>query len=121
MNFCQVLRLFCADLTSTRIAEVTRINLNTVNRILQILRAKILKLTEAKSYFETGEIETDESYFEVERVRSKQGREAGDKTKVFGIEEARRQALLSDSEQLLGGRTYSDNKKSCSERFDNLR
>ena len=46
---------FRADLTSTQIAEVTKINRNTINRILQLLRARILKLTEEESYFEAGE------------------------------------------------------------------
>ena len=48
-KFRQVLRLFCADLTSTQIAEVTKINRNTINRILQLLRARI------ESYFEAAE------------------------------------------------------------------
>ena len=84
-KFRQVLRLFCADLTSTQIAEVTKINRNTINRILQLLRARILKLTEEESYFEAGEIEVDESYFGAKRVRGKRGRGAGGKTKVFGM------------------------------------
>ena len=79
-KFRQVLRLFCADLTSTQIAEVTKINRNTINRVLQLLRARILKLTEEESYFEVGEIEVDESYFGAKRVRG-----AGSKTKVFGM------------------------------------
>ena len=84
-KFRQILRLFCADLTSTQIAEVTKINRNTINRILQLLRARILKLTEEESYFEAGEIEVDESYFGAKRVRGKRGRGAGGKTKVFGM------------------------------------
>ena len=62
------MRLFCADLTATQTAEVTKINRNTVNRILQILRAKILKLTEEESYFDAEEIKSDERYFRIERV-----------------------------------------------------
>ena len=42
-----------------------------------------MKFTEAESYFETGKIEVDESYFVAKRVRGKRGRGAGDKTKVF--------------------------------------
>ena len=84
-KFHQVLRLFCADLTSTQIAEVMQINRNTINRILQLLRTRILKLAESESYFEAGEIEVDESYFGSKRVRGKRGRGAGGKTKVFGM------------------------------------
>ena len=67
-------------MTSTQIAEVTKIN-----RILQLLRARILCLAEEESYFEAGEIEVDESYFGAKRVRGKRGRGAGGKTKVFGM------------------------------------
>ena len=56
-----------------------------INRILQPLHAEILKFAEEKSYFETGKIESGESYFEVERVRSKQGREPEGKMKVFDM------------------------------------
>ena len=78
------MRLFYADLTSTQIAEVTQINRNTINRILQLLRARILKLTEEES-LESGEIEVDEAYFGAKRVRGKRGREVGGKRKVFGM------------------------------------
>ena len=76
---------YCGYFTSTQIAEVTKINRNTINRVLQLLRARILKLTEEESYFEAGEIEVDESYFGAKRVRGKRGRGAGGKTKVFGM------------------------------------
>ena len=36
-KFREILRLFCADLTSTQIAEVAKVNRNTINRILQLL------------------------------------------------------------------------------------
>ena len=57
----------------------------TVNRIFQLLRAKIVDLAEKESYFSSGEIEVDESYFGAKRVRGKRGRGAGGKTKVFGM------------------------------------
>ena len=72
-KFRQVLRLFCADLTSIQIAEVTKINCNIINRVLQPLRARILLLSE------------EESYFGAKRVRGKRGRGGGGKTKVFGM------------------------------------
>ena len=73
-KFLQVFRLFCTDLTSTQIAVVTKINRNNIiNCVLQLLRTRILKLAEEESYFEAGEIEVDESYFGVKRVRGKRG------------------------------------------------
>ncbi len=85
IKFRQLLKLFCADLTATQISELLKINRNTVNRILQLLRERIFKLAESESYFESGEIEVDESYFGAKRVRGKRGRGAGGKTKVFGM------------------------------------
>ena len=84
-KFREILRLFCADLTSTQIAEVAKVNRNTINRILQLLRKRIVELAESESCFEAGEIEIDESYFGAKRVRGKRGRGAGGKMKVFGI------------------------------------
>ena len=76
--------MFCADLTSTQIAEVAKISRNTINRILQLLRKRIVELVEKESYFAVGEREVDESYFGAKRVRGKRGRGAGGKMKVFG-------------------------------------
>ena len=70
-------------MTSTQIAEVTKINHNTINCILQLLRARIL--AKAESYFEAGEIKVDESYFGAKRVRGKRGRGAGGKTKISNM------------------------------------
>ena len=56
-----------------------------MNRIFQLLREKILALAEKESYFSTGEIEVDESYFGAKRVRGKRGRGAGGKMKIFGM------------------------------------
>ena len=84
-KFREILRLFCADLTSTQIAEVAKVNRNTINRILQLLRKRIVELAESESCFEAGEIEVDESYFEAKRVRGKRGRGAAGKTPVFGL------------------------------------
>ena len=49
------------------------------------MRARIQELAESESYFSSGEIEVDESYFGARRVRGKRGRGAGRKTKVFGM------------------------------------
>jgi transposase len=62
-----------------------RIERKTVNRIIQLIRERIVELAEKESCFSTGEIEVDESYFGAKRVRGKRGRGAGGKTKVFGM------------------------------------
>ena len=84
-KFREILRLFCADLTATQIAEIAKIERKTANRILQHLRNRIVELAEKESCFSSGEIEVDESYFGARRVRGKSGRCAAEKTKVFGM------------------------------------
>ena len=85
VKFRQLLKLFCNDLTATQTSELIHLERKTVNRIFQLLRAKIVDLAEKESYFSSGEIEVDESYFGAKRVRGKRGRGAGGKTKVFGM------------------------------------
>ena len=78
-KFRELLKLFCADLTAKQISELMKIERKTVNRILQLLRERILELTEKESCFSSGEIEVDESYFGAKRVRGKRGRGSGGK------------------------------------------
>ena len=85
VKFRQLLKLFCNDLTATQVSELIGIERKTVNRIFQLLRERILALAEKESYFSTGEIEVDESYFGAKRVRGKRGRGAGGKMKIFGM------------------------------------
>jgi transposase len=84
-KFRDVLRLFCEDLNAIQISNIAKINRNTANRILQLLRARIAEFAEEESCFSAGEIEVDESYFGARRVRGKRGRGAAGKTKVFGM------------------------------------
>jgi transposase len=84
-KFRDILRLFCEDLNAVQISNIAKINRNSANRILQLLRARIVELAEEESYFSAGEIEVDESYFGARRVRGKRGRGAAGKTKVFGM------------------------------------
>jgi transposase len=84
-KFREILRLFGADLTATQISELAKTERKTVNRILQLLRARIVEFAEEESCFSAGEIEVDESYFGARRVRGKRGRGAAGKTKVFGM------------------------------------
>ena len=84
-KFRQILKLFAADLTAKQISDLAGVNINTINRILNLLRQRITSLCEAESIFEQGEVEIDESYFGARRVRGKVGRGAGGKTIVFGL------------------------------------
>ncbi len=83
-KFRQVVRLFCEDMTAVQIASLTRLNRNSVNRLLTYIRTVIVKHCEAASPL-SGEVELDESYFGPRRVRGRRGRGAGKKVIVFGL------------------------------------
>ena len=76
------MKLFCADVSASKIAELTNVNRNTVNRYLKLFRVRIAEICEDSSPF-SGEIEMDESYFGAHRVRGKRGRGAKGKTRLF--------------------------------------
>jgi transposase-like protein len=78
------LRLFSADLTATQIAQISSLNVNTVNRYLQLIRHKIAVECKNQAML-SGIIEADESYFGARRVKGKRGRGAYGKTIVFGL------------------------------------
>ncbi len=100
-KFRQLLRLFCEDLTATQISKLIGIERKTINRIIQLLREKIVELAEKESCFGTGEIEVDESYFGAKRVRGKRGRGAGGKTKVFGMKKRGNRPFKSEVQRRL--------------------
>ena len=100
-KFREIIRLFVADLTAVQIAFITKTNRNTVNNILRKIREKIAKICEQGSYFNSGEIEMDESYFGPRRVRGLKGRGAYKKTIVFGIKKRK-------------GKVYTQIIKNCS-------
>ncbi len=100
-KFREILKLFCADLMASKIAELANLNRNTINTILSRIRDRIVILTEQKSYFKKGEIEIDESYFGARRVRGKRGRGAYGKTIVFGMKKR-------------NGKVYTQIVKNCS-------
>ncbi len=83
-KFRQILRLFALDIEATNIANITKLNRNTINHYLQLFRERIVELCNKTSPF-AGEIEIDESYFGARRIKGKRGRGAGGKTVVFGI------------------------------------
>jgi transposase len=83
-KFRALVRYFSLDLDARKIAFLTRLNRNTVNRYLLLIRKRIAEFCERSSPFQ-GEIEIDESYFGARRVKGKRGRGASGKTTVFGI------------------------------------
>ena len=98
-KFRELVRLFALDLEANKVAALTRLNRNTINRYLFLIRQRIAERCEQESPFK-GEIEVDESYFGARRVKGKRGRGAYGETPVFGI--LRR-----------GGRVYTEIVPDC--------
>ena len=99
-KFRKILRLFSEDLTAVQISNLLGVNRNSVNRILKLIRERILGLTFYKNSLK-GEIEVDESFFGARRVKGKRGRGAYGKTIVFGIYKR-------------NGRVYTEVVENCS-------
>ena len=83
-KFREIVRHFSLDIGANNISKLTRLNRNTVNRYLYLIRKRIAEFCEQKSPFH-GEIEVDESYFGGKRIKGKRGRGAYSKTPVSGI------------------------------------
>ena len=83
-RFREVVRLFALDLEATKVAVLTGLNRNTVNRYFLALRQRMAQVCERAAPWR-GTVEVDESYFGPRRVKGKRGRGAGSKTIVFGI------------------------------------
>ena len=101
-KFREIIRYFSVDLTAVQIAQLTKLNLNTIHRILKKIRVKINELCEKESLFEHGEIELDESYFGAKRIRGQRGRGAKGKIIVFGLKKR-------------NGKVYTQVIKNCSQ------
>jgi transposase-like protein len=83
-QFRHLLRLFALDLEATKVAALTGLNRNTVNRYFLAIRGRIAQACEQEAPLR-GTVEVDESYFGPRRVKGKRGRGAGSKTIVFGL------------------------------------
>lgn len=83
-KFREMLRLFALDIEANKIAELTGLSRDTVNRYVMAIRERIAAECERAATL-SGDIEVDESYFGPKRVKGKWGRGAGGKTVVFGI------------------------------------
>lgn len=83
-QFRQLVRLFALNLEATKVAGLTGLNRNTVNRYFQAIRQRIARACEQDTPLRNT-VEVDESYFGPRRVKGKRGRGAGSKTIVIGI------------------------------------
>jgi len=83
-KFRSILLYFCLDIEAVKIAKLSNISRQSINKIIKNIRILIVKECEKTSKMQ-GEIEIDESYFGAKRVRGKRGRGAGKKTPVFGM------------------------------------
>ena len=84
-KFREILRYFSHDIEASKIAALTGVSRQSINRILKGIRLCIADFCESESPFEEGEIEIDESYFGARRVRGIRGRGARGKRIVFGL------------------------------------
>ena len=101
-KFREFVRCFSLDLDAHKIAFLTGLNRNTVNRYLHLLRKRTAEFCEQSSPF-VGEIEVDESYFGARRIKGKRGRGAYGKTPVFGILQR-------------GGKVYTEIVPACAQK-----
>lgn len=83
-KFRQILKYFSMDIEATKIASLTGLNRNTINKYLLLIRKRIARECELESPF-SGEVEVDESFFGARRAKGKRGRGASGKTIVFGL------------------------------------
>ena len=81
----KIMGCFCVDITASKTALLMGINRNTINRYYNLFRQKIAVSLAGVSGLFSGEIECDESYFGLKRIRGKRGRGAAGKTPVFGL------------------------------------
>ena len=84
-KFREILQLFCLNLEAKKVAEISGVSRNSVNKIFKTIRVKIAEFCEQENPLGCGEIEIDESYFGAKRVRGLRGRGASGKIPVFGM------------------------------------
>ena len=79
------MNLFCIDIEASKVAEISQISRQTINKIFHFFRERIQQIQGEFAVFSDENIEVDESYFGAKRVRGKRGSGAGGKTKVLGM------------------------------------
>ena len=83
-KFREILKCFSLDIEETKVARLTGLNRNTVNKYLFLVRKRIAEECEMESPI-SEDIEVDESFFGARRVKGKRGPGASGKTIVFGF------------------------------------
>lgn len=84
-TFRRILHCFCLDIEANKVAAITRISRQSINKLFSCFRYRIATICEEETTYSEGEFELDESYFGAHRVRGIRGRGAKGKTIVFGI------------------------------------
>jgi transposase-like protein len=78
-------KLFCAELTATKIAVLTPLHRNPLHSLGARTRVRLVLLADPESAFKAGELELAEASFGARRVRGQRGARRGGKTSVFGL------------------------------------
>lgn len=82
----EIIKCFSMDLTATKTAEITNLNIKTIDDWYNYIRKVIYTVSEAEKQEKVWwVIELDESYFWPTRIKWKRGRWAGWKTIVFWL------------------------------------
>jgi transposase len=84
-TFRHILRCFCLDIEANKVASITHISRQSINKLFSCFRFRIASICEEENTCSEGEFELDESYFGARRVRGIRGRGSKGKTIVFGI------------------------------------
>ena len=84
-KFREIIRFFCLDLEAKKVAEISGVSRNSINKIFKAIRIRIAEFCEAENPLGFGEIEIDESYFSGKRIKGKRDRGASGKIPVFGM------------------------------------
>ena len=84
-KFREILRLFCLDIEAVKVAKLSGISRQTINKLFDRIRQLIADESEKNNVLGSGEVEFDESYFGPRRQKGVVGRGAKNKVPVFGM------------------------------------
>ena len=87
-KFREILKYFSLDIEATKVAQLTGLNRNTVNKYLLLVRKRIAKECELESPI-SGDIEVDESFLEPGELKEKEVAEPVEKPSSSGCSNVR--------------------------------
>ena len=96
----QLVKCFSLDMEALKIAQLTGLNRNTVNRYLRLLWERFSQQCEQASPFK-GSVEMDEAYFGGKRIPGQRGRGAFKKVASLRVAQAQGGSLSPDCAQRL--------------------